>query len=616
MLNQKLKKTIEMNTIYKSILVLGIGLVSINAMAQKDSTLTRQVMLERDYNPTLNEATKISTEPNIFTPKAKPGSTTKFIDQAPNLTIGATKLGQVASGDIRTDVPFSKERFYLNFGAGSYGNLDGAIGVRAVDTKNDKLDLSGTYLSTDGDIDYAKPVGTLKKAKAKYSNLNIGAKYQHSFEPSILTIGGSYQNMGYNYYGSPMFPDFNLDLFDFKSKQKVDVISFGAGLKSSDQNDGELKYDGSLSYTNFTSKYGFLPSVDKGPRGGIIDAKMDLYTALGDGNLGMVVSALNQSFTSKDNYALDPDYFHGYTNLGISPYYKLDDTAWDLTLGLNVNYVNDNKNKFVIAPNILAQIHINEVNTLYASITGGVNNNTFTDILQENRYVNTMTRVAYSRTPFDLKAGFKSGIVPNLEFDIFAGYKQVKDDHMYMPYSFQYSKEAINSWSNLGLPVYDQVSTGHFGAMVSTKLIPMTTLSAKLVGYFYNLKNMDKAWGRPTFTAELNADFQPIDKLTLSLNYLLMAGRKMQGYGVIGTLPMQEDGLLLVTDPDPNTSKVLRMEDKMKDVSELNVKAEYQIIKQLSIHARVNNILDQKYELQYGYTLQGFNVLGGFNLKF
>lgn len=610
MQNQTLKKTTKMNTIYKSILVLSLGLVTVTTSAQnkkdKEDDLTRQVLLERDYNPTLNEATKITTAPNIFTPKSQSASGVKFLDQAPQLTIGATKLGQVASGDIRTDVPFSKERFYLNFGAGSHGSIDGAIGVRAVDTKNDKLDISGAYVGMDGNVDYAHSKRLLNKVKAKYSDAKAGVKYQHTFLPSILTIGGSYQNTGFNYYGNPFSPVAQLDLIDLKTKQKVDVISFGAGLKSSDKNDGALKYDANLVYTNFSSKYGFMPSIDKGPRGGIIDANVDLYTALGDGNLGFEASILNQTFGSKNNYSINGAGFKGYTNFGISPYYKLEDTAWDLTLGLNLNYVNDDKNKFVFAPNILAQIHINDVNTLYAGATGGVNNNTFIDILQENRYVNPMSRVMYSRTPFDLKVGFKSGVIPNLEFDIFGGYKQVKDDHLYSALSLTDVSGKQVMWSNLATPMYTQVSTGHFGGLVSTKLIPMTTLTAKAVGYFYNVKNMDEAWGRPSFTAELTADFQPIDKLTVSLNYLLMSGRK--GHNMNATFDSSIDPTVYTFSP-ANTAS-------MKDINEFNARAEYQIIKQLSIHARVNNIFGQKYEQQFGYTLQGINVLGGFNVKF
>ncbi len=612
-----------MNTLYKSILILGLGLVTITTSAQKkkdkEDDLTRQVMLERDYNPTLDEATKINTAPNIYSPQIKSASSVKFLDQAPQLTIGATKLGKVASGDIRTDVPFSKERFYLNFGAGSYGNLDGAIGVRAVDTQNDKLDIAATYQGMSGDIDYAHSKYLWNKAKAKYSDLNIGVKYQHTFEPSILTVGGGYQNMGFNYYGNPFVVDggalanslFTGEAIDIDSKQKVDVINFGLGLKSSDNNEGLLKYNARIAYSNFTTKYGGLPSVDKGPRGGIIDADIDLYTKFGEGNLGFVASVLNQSFTSKDNYAGSSAGigFDGYTNLGISPYYKLEDSAWDLTLGLNLNYVSDTKNKFVFAPNILGQIHINEVNTLYAGVTGGVNNNTFIDILQENRYADMGSRIAYSRTPFDVKLGFKSGIVPNFEFDIFGGYKQVKDEHLYAAATMHDLDSKVPTWSNVGVAVYDQVSTGHFGAMVSTKLIPMTTLSAKAIGYFYDVKNQDKAWGRPNFTAEVTADIQPIDNLTLSLSYLLMVGRK----GLNLSEPFKStDEMPTILPVDPKSMYAV----DMKDINEFNVRAEYQIIKQLAIHARVNNLFNQKYEQQLGYTLQGINVLGGFNVKF
>lgn len=611
-----------MNTLYKSILILGLGLVTITTSAQKkkdkEDDLTRQVMLERDYNPTLDEATKINTAPNIYSPQIKSASSVKFLDQAPQLTIGATKLGKVASGDIRTDVPFSKERFYLNFGAGSYGNLDGAIGVRAVDTQNDKLDIAATYQGMSGDIDYAHTKNLWNKVKAKYSDLNIGVKYQHTFEPSILTVGGGYQNMGFNYYGNPFFtysgalidPPFTGEAIDIDSKQKVDVINFGLGLKSSDKNEGLLKYNARIAYTNFTAKYGFLPSVDKGPRGGIIDADIDLYTKFGEGNLGFVASVLNQSFTSKDNYVgFVSSGFDGYTNLGINPYYKLEDSAWNLTLGLNLNYVSDTKNKFVFAPNILGQIHINEVNTLYAGVTGGVNNNTFMDILQENRYVDMGRRIAYSRTPFDVKIGFKSGVVPNFEFDIFGGYKQVKDEHLYAAATMHDLDSKVPTWSNVGVAVYDQVSTGHFGAMVSTKLIPMTTLSAKAIGYFYDVKNQDKAWGRPNFTAEVTTDIQPIDNLTLSLSYLLMAGRK----GLNLSEPFKStDEMPTILPVGPKSMYAV----DMKDINEFNVRAEYQIIKQLAIHARVNNLFNQKYEQQLGYTLQGINVLGGFNVKF
>jgi outer membrane cobalamin receptor len=54
----------------------------------------------------------------------------------------------------------------------------------------------------------------------------------------------------------------------------------------------------------------------------------------------------------------------------------------------------------------------------------------------------------------------------------------------------------------------------------------------------------------------------------------------------------------------------------MKDINELNFRGEYIITDWVSVNARLNNILFRKYELQYGYALQGFSFLGGVSFKF
>ena len=595
-----------MNTIYKSILALGAGLISLGLSAQdrEEQDLTRQVNLEREYNPTLNEAAKINTAPNIFSPKVQSAKDVRFLEEAPQLNIKGSKLGSVASGDIRTDVPFSKQRFYLKAGAGSHGNLNGVAGVRAVDTANDKLDITASHSGTSGNINYAEPVGELEKVKAKYNDTKVGLQYQHSFQPSIFNIGGWYQTTGYNYYGNPFAKEASLETLDLDTKQKIDLLSFYAGLRSSDENAGLLKYAGNLSYTSFKAKEGTYSEMNKGPKGGIFQADVDFYTALGEGNIGIGGNFLNESFTGKDDYTHTGAYFEGLTNITANPYYKIAGINWDVNIGANLSFVDDGKSKFVVAPNLTAQVHINELNTLYGGVTGGVNNNTFVDIIRENRYASLASQVNYSKTVFDINAGFKSGIVPNLEFEIFGGYKQTKDDHLFVTYTttnvHSYSQGA--ALGNITVPVYDQVSTGHFGGQVKTKLIPATTLKARLTGYFYNLKEQDKAWERPTFTAELTADIKPIDKLTLSLQYLLEGGRK--GF---------YDSMVIDNPPAGGRTREVV---SMKAINELNAYAEYEVVKYFSVHAIINNILNQKYEQHLGYTMQGINFLGGINLKF
>lgn len=597
-----------MKTIYKSILAIGLGIISLTASAQKDSTLIRQVLLERDYNPTLQDASKINTTPNIYSP-AIPQKDIKYVSNTPQITLSNNQLGASAPGDIKTNVDFSKKRGYLLLSGGTHGNLDGALGYRIVDSSSDQLDLFGSYLSSSGDIKYIDGNKYLyEDMKAKYSNANINLKYQHSFDLSILSIGAGYQNLGYNYYGNSFFEkSWSGAPYDFSSKQSVNVFDFGIGLRSGNNYDGELNYIGKIGFKHFSNKYGYLRSLD-GVSGEQLDLGVDVFKEWdSDKTIGLDASIMYQSFGKEDWFDND-DVFHNYFNVQGAPYLKLEGENWDVKLGANVNFLFDVKTAFSIAPNIKANIRVNDVNKFYAEIGGGVNNNTFLDILQENRYVNQFSRVEYSKTIYDVKLGFTSGVVSGFEFDIFAGHKKTNKDHLYF---YNPTGNIEGSWSLVGTPLYANISTGHIGGQLKTKLIPYTDLSAKITGYFYNVKYRDghvtmidpellsekKAWGRPTFTAELNADVKPIDKLTLSVNYMYAGGRKAASANY-------HTGALAVTP------------SKMKDINELNFKGEYQITDWLSVNARLNNILYQRYELYYGYPLQEFNILGGVSLKF
>ncbi|MDR0823584.1 MAG: TonB-dependent receptor [Prevotella sp.] len=590
-------------SIYKSILVMGLCVVSLTVSAQKDSTIIRQVMLERDYTPTIQEASKVNIPPDIYSPVIK-AKEIRFISSTPQIVLNSNQLAASAPGDIKTNVSFDTKRGYAYFGAGTHGNLEGGLGYRLVNEERDRLDLFGSYTGTNSTIDYINGKNyAASDVTAKYSNTGVNLKYQHRFEPSILSVGTSFYNTSYNYYGNSFIPASSsiASPFDVASKQGVNVFKIGLGLKSSDDSDSVIEYDGSVDYNHFSNKYG-LTSLEDGVKGSVINAAVNLFTGLGsDRTVGIKGSITTQSFGRKITYLENA--YHGYTNITGTPYVRFDGDNWDADLGINLSALFDVKTAFAMSPNVKASVKVTDANRLYAEIGGGVNNNTFLDILQENRYVDPISRVDYSKTYYDAKIGFLSGAVSGLEFDLFAGYKHVRRDHLYVCGSH------TDGWGNVGSPVYANISTGHIGGLLKTNLLPYTDLSARIMAYFYNVKYQDayvpvvlseslpaaQAWGRPKFTLELNADVKPFDNLLLSLNYLVAGGRKA-------------------------VEKVYNSDSweivNMKSINELNFKAEYKFIDWLSANIRLNNILFQKYELQYGYPLQGFNILGGVNFRF
>jgi hypothetical protein len=591
----------------KSILIIiGLGIVSLTASAQKDSVITRQVMLERDYVPTMQDASRINTQPDIYSPTIRPIEI-KFVSITPNITLDNSKLSATQSGDIKTDVPFDKKHGYLLFGAGTSGNLDGAVGLRLANGERDRLDLFGTYSGTNSTVDYIDGNKYITNdVKAEYSNIDANLKYQHTFDPSVLSFGASFYNTAYNYYGNSFLtPESQAYLypFDTSSKQEVNVYKIGMRLESGSNNRGIIKYDGNVSYKYFTSKYG-INKDDDGVKGGIINADINVYTAFGaDRYIGVRGTILNQSFSNKPG---PKNAYYGHTNITGTPYIKFQGESWDADLGANFSALFDVKTAFAISPSVKADVKINRVNILYAELGGGVNDNTFLDILQENRYVDPVSRVEYSKTYYDVKAGFRSGALSGLEFDIFGGYKYTYRDHLYV---LNYHEP--EGWGNVGSPVYANITTKQVGGLLKIGMIPCTDLSAKIIGYFYNAKYQSpymevidpnllpdaKPWGRPALTAEVNADVKPIGNLLLSMNYIYAGGRK---------------ALSGSPNPDDKSWSIVNM----KDINELNFRIEYKIADWVAVNARANNVLHKKYELQYGYTLQDFNFMGGISFKF
>lgn len=564
--------------------------------AQKDSTLNRQIMLEREYTPTLQDASKINTVPVVREAEVK-SIGLNFETGQPRFNLAGYPLGRTGSGDINSAINFSKHRGYFGLSGGAQSRIDGKAGYRILGTKTDLLDVFARYNSSDADVDYLQSNYTLKEAKAKYSDALIKAKYEHMFDAVTLFLQGSFSNTGYNYYGNSywtyqpgvteVFP-YNLD-----KKQNVDVINLKGGVKSTQV--GAFNYAGSIDFNSFSTKFG--PNInDKGLSGTSFDINLDVNTPFGhDKIIGVDLGLTSQSF-SDVKFARNNDVYHSLLNFKANPYIAFEGGNWSATLGANIHYIFDVKNRLLFAPNVKAAFEVAENSSLYASVGGGINENKFLDIFQENRYVDPSARVEYSKTIYDATLGFKSGILSGFEFDVFAGYKKTDNDHLYVAGPAIDKNDNLGDLGNVGRVLYADVSTGHFGAGVKTNLIPYTDLSLRVISYFYDVKMADanflnKAWNKPSLTAELGAVVKPIDKLSIALDYLYSGGRKT-------TYLTGGESL------------------RMKNIAELNARADYEILDWLSLNAQVKNLLNAEYDIWRGYTQHGFAILGGVNIKF
>ncbi len=585
-----------MNTTYKTII---LGIISIYAIqsvdaqtAAKDTLLNRQVSLEREYTPTIQDASKVNTLPALHEPQKKQYDI-RFENAAPSVNFSSYPIGDTGSGDIHTDIRYSKQRGYLNFGAGMYSNLEGALGYRIVDGTNDQFDLFGTHNSTNGKIKYIDGTEPYDEAKAKNMENFIKARYSHKFETATWYLNGSFLNNGFNYYGNPNITGastiYNTE--NLSKNQSVNIFEIETGVNSVESSDN-VNYSASLKYNRFSSKYS-SDILEDGPKGNIIDAKVDLSQPFSsDTKIGVKGNLFFQKYDGHtNNYSEEQnDLYHNLTVLRANPYMKIDNGDIRLLIGANVNWAIDASNKFALAPTVDLGWNFDEKSLLYLTVDGGINDNSFINIYKENRYMNPIGRVDISKTLYDAQLGVRSGVITGFEFDIFSGYKYTNDSHLYL-------STPTTSWNNVSDVVYANLGEGHFGGAIKTKLIPYTDLSLKAITHFYNLSKYSdatdlgqkKAWGLPSLTFDFNADFSFIENLILTANYKFEGGRK---------------------------TWIAANSIDMKNINELNLKASYHVLDWLSLYAKVDNVLNQKYEKYYGYTLQGINASAGFNLIF
>ena len=204
--------------------------------AQEDQTkekeLNRQMTLEREYDPTVQDANKVNTLPEVKEPEV----TKRAIDYATfTLPIDPEKeISLLPSGNVMTDIQYNKRRGYFNFGGGTHLNLNGDIGYHILSTDRDKLNIWFSHRSTNGNVKYIQEVEPEhEKVKAKINDNLGGIGFSHLFRRATLDLGARYGYSAYNYYGLPFSSSSTLDfdLADRDTRQVDQTIQGYVGVR-------------------------------------------------------------------------------------------------------------------------------------------------------------------------------------------------------------------------------------------------------------------------------------------------------------------------------------------------------------------------------------------------
>lgn len=556
----------------------------------KEKNLNREMTLEREYDPSVQDASKVNTLPVVKEPEVR-----KIPIDYSSYTIAADPSKEISllpSGNIMTQMDYNKRRGYFNFGIGNYLNINGDLGYHILSTEKDKLNVWYSHRSTNGKVKYLE---SDEKIKAKLNDNLGGVNYQHAFDKLLLNMGMKYGYSGFNYYGETITQPQSSILppnGDRETNQVNQTILATVGVESKEG--ASVGYLLDVEYINFSHKYGLSPDI-KGPTEHTIAARFDLNAGFG-GNQRIGLGGAFEYF----NYNLPSTslFFENHAEGTLSPYYKIEGENWNVKLGVNVMFATGEESRFMASPNISADVEVADKTVLYAVATGKMASNSMYETALVNRYINPARELAPSRNWLDATIGLKSGVAPGFWFDVFGGYKITKDEVFFTPAIMTSSKYFGNVSDGTQLDG-DKLFVG---ANLKYSYQQLLDFSLKGVYNHWKVKYGEglsgagssdglKAWGKPKMEITAGITAHPIKNLSVALDYYLATGRysKYMNYGT---------------------------DMKMKNINELNLTGTYTFNDTFGAYVKLNNVLCQKYEILSGYALQGFGAMVGVNINF
>lgn len=595
-----------MKTIYyiKTLCVIALLGGSHTIYAQEENPLNREMTLEREYDPSVQDANKVNSLPVVKEPEVR-----KIPIDYASFTGAATPEKQISllpSGKIMTDILYNKRRGYLNLAGGTYMNLNGDLGYHILSTDKDQLNIFVSHRSTNGKVKYLQevPEGQDEKVKAKLNETIGGLNFRHVFDKAAMKLGAKYGYSGFNYYGYPIPSPISSipsqwENVDRDTKQANQQIQINAGVAS---NPGTaVGYLLDIDYTNFSQKYGWSKETD-GITEHTVGLLFDMNAGLNGNQWVGLGGKLNYlAYSTPSEMAFVKGVFQNHLVATLSPYYRIEGGNWNIKLGANAMFITGEFSKVFASPNITADVEVAEKTVLYLNAGGEAQLNNMNELAQTNRYIDPYGWSKTSRTWLDAIVGIKSGVAPGFWFNVFGGYKITDDDCFFTQGSWNMMTADRYEFSNYCIPY--QLDSKRFIAGLELKYAYQKLFDISLKGVynnwdvtmdktsnFYTSDNELKPFGRPKMELTAGIDIRPIEKVSLAADYYLGTERYTSISGITT--------------------------EKMDNINELNITGCYTFNDTFGAYVKLNNVLFQKYEYIYGYPMQRFSAMVGVNINF
>jgi hypothetical protein len=343
------------------------------------------------------------------------------------------------------------------------------------------------------------------------------------------------------------------------------------------------KYTGEMNYDMFRS--------DNGLQESILKLQYGFSNPLGDNRFGMDFELSNLFYQESDTAKIN--FWDYYAVFSMNPYYLIERADWYLRAGVKTAFSFIHGRPFNPMPDVSAEWRVLPKSlSVYGGITGSFNLSTLSSIYAENPYVFSDLRVKDTYTPVNTYFGVKVKPLHNLLVDAFLDYRYIVDQYFYVNKEY-YSTDVGGGFANLFTNRFNAIysNAGLFRIGMRANYNYRNTVNVQLKGVYnaWDVKTELHAWMKPAFEAEVGADV----RITRNLTATAMMFYEGERYAKLGNNPF-----------------------KMDPKVDVNLGATYTFSSTLSAFAKLNNLLNSKYQQFYGYEVQGINFLLGGAVSF
>lgn len=265
----------------------------------------------------------------------------------------------------------------------------------------------------------------------------------------------------------------------------------------------------------------------------------------------------------------------------IKPHYEVTYQKWNFDIGANLNYFLDSTNNVIKpAPYIKAETYlIPKILRGYFGITGDLQKNTLKSMSYENLFLGTVSEYT---NPYIWKfqGGMNGSFKRFVEFGINLSQEFITDQ-----YFFVSDTNALRNFTT----VKDDMSRFTVAGELKFTINQHIELGFRGNVYSYSTTAEQEAWHLPTYDAAVFTSVRLADRIYIRGGYFATSTRNARD--------LRNENYVLAA------------------INDVNLGFEYRYKKNISGFVRVNNILNQRYELWNNYRAQGLNALAGITIS-